>query len=432
VAGRPPRVDHPAVPEPSDSELHPHPDAPRDEAGARELFVSCAPGLEPWLAEELAESCALEGVAEAGGVTLAVEDPLAAAARVHERSALGGHVLLRLASFPARAFPQLVGGVGRIDWKEWLPSGRIGLDVQARRSRLYHTGAIAERVAATIEKSRGGVEVVRRRAVPEGASGIDEDPELAVLVRIVQDVCTMSLDLTGVPMHRRGYRLAVGKAPLREDLAAGLLRASGWRPGQAMFDPFAGSGTIVLEAARQTLGIRPGVGRRFALDRLRARPDGGDGGSTAAPVAGAAPLVGSDRNEGAVQAAIENARRAGVLDVPDLVRFEHAALSDAPGFDAGQRFAEGALVSNPPFGRRIAGRSSGKGPDLRALHQTLGRLARERLPGGWHVALLSGDRRLTLMTGLSLRTAFLTTHGGLKVRAMVGTVRGGVEVDESC
>lgn len=367
------------------------------------IFVACAPGLEPLLSAEVRELGAGDSVEiVAGGVEL--EGDATMLHRAHLELGLASHVLVRIADFRAPGFPELAQRAAKVRWRDWLRPGEpIRLRARARASRLYHTGGIVERVRGAIERQLG--------ALPD-ADADDDSP--SILARMERDRCTLSLDTSGAPLHRRGYRLASAKAPLREDLARALVRASGWDPGTPLADPFCGSGTIAIEAALLARRIAPGRLRSFALERTplfeqaiweRLREDAAARALPHAP----SPIFASDRDAGAVEAARGNAERAGVLS--DL-QLDQATLSRAP-FAAEPIPPRGALVTNPPHGRRI-----GDDRGLRPLYQSLGALVR-RLPPEWRIALLVSHRRLALATGLPLETALLTDQGGTKVRVML-------------
>ncbi len=362
-----------------------------------DLFVACLPGLEAIVAEE----CAGLGMDVAGDVRsgdggVVGRGDADAVARLNVRLGAASHVLVRVAGFGARHFAELRRRTASLPWRDWLGAGvPFAVSASTHRSKLYHTGAIAERVAGAIGETLGR------------APAVDDADAVRVVARIVEDRCTLSLDTSGRPLHEQGWRLESAKAPLREDLAHALVAASGWTPGTAFVDPFCGSGTLPIVAARRALGIAPGRSRAFAGERLPCLAT--DRWQTARadlePAPGA-PILGSDRDAGAVAIAARNAERAGVADA---AHFDVAAVSAAPGLalDA----PSGAVVTNPPFGRRVGG------DDLAPLYQTLGaRLL--ALPSDWHIALLTADRRLALRTGLDLHTAFLTNHGGLRVRAL--------------
>ena len=347
-------------------------------AGGDEFFAACLPGIEPLLHTELGE-LGISTAQERGGVSW--RGGPGDVALVHRASALASHVLLRVATFRAGDFAVLRSRCERLPWSQWLaPGSEVALDAATHKSRLYHTGAIADRVARALESAVPNLRVVRRR-VREVAA---EAAPPAVLVRIVRDLATVSIDLTGTPLHRRGYRVETAKAPLREDLAAALLRVSGWRPGVPLVDPFAGSGTIVLEAARAAAGLLPGAGRRFAAQSVRGFDTPADEAPEGIPAKAPpcdGPILASDRDAGAVDAMWANAERAGVAA---LVQGEAAPLSAAPGWSV---LAErgGIVVTNPPFGRRV-----GRSADLRPVYQRLGRLVAES-PHGVRLAMIVSD-----------------------------------------
>ncbi len=371
-----------------------------------ELFAACQPGLEPLLAAELA---ALEIAARpaAGGVAFAGD------ARVAMRACLwlgtASHVLLRLAEFRCRALGELERKAVELPWRAWLRRD-VPLDVRAtsRASRVFHTGAVAERIESAIATALGA---------PLRAS-TESDAEVArVQVRFARDVCTISLDATSTPLHRRGYRLEGAKAPLREDLAHALVLASGWTRAEALLDPFCGSGTIAIEAAALARGLAPGRLRPPPLAQL-ALFDERAWGALAVPAAAPAatpPIAASDRDAGAIAAAQANAARAGVAGE---ITFTHCAVTKQPWLEQPASAPErGVLATNPPYGRRIS-----ESRKLETLYQALGHRA-GRLSPGWRVALLAHDVRLARRSALPLHAAFTTKHGGLTVTALIGEAR---------
>lgn len=315
-------------------------------------------------------------------------------------------VLVRLGSFHARALGELERKAAQLPWREWLPSGTLlAVRASCRKSRLYHQKAVAERVVAA-----SGMELAETVGESDGeAEGPETGEAQLIVVRLFRDECTISLDSSGALLHRRGYRLASTKAPLRETLAAGLLMASEWSPGESLVDPFCGSGTIPIEAALLARRMPPGLQRDFAcrrwlgwdeslwrqlLDTARAQMLPHTSGA----------IVGADRDAGAILAAEANAERAGVADDID---FRCAALSSLQPPDPC-----GALVSNPPYGVRV-----GEPGGLRDLYARLGQLARERLHG-WRLTLLFPAEPLERATGLGFKELFRTRNGGLPVRAL--------------
>jgi putative N6-adenine-specific DNA methylase len=380
------------------------------------LFAVTAPGLEEVAAAELGE-VGIAGSAEPGGV--AWQGPLETLYLANLRSRIASRVLLRVGEFRARTFFELERHARRVPWERFVaPGGAVRLRVTSRKSKLYHEGAVAQRVGEAIERAVGPVRLVAGTA-DDGEGEETTDGAQMFVVRFHYDRCTVSADTSGPLLHLRGYRQALARAPLRETIAAAMLRGSGWDGRAPLLDPMCGAGTIPIEAALIARRIAPGLAgpgrepRRHAFrqwpefdarlwDRLveRAREE-------ILPAA-AAPIRGSDRDEGAIAAARANAERAGVL--PDLA-LEAMPISaiEAPGPD-------GWLVSNPPYGVRV-----GESGPLRNLYAALGRVARERFPG-WRVALLTADRDLERQTGLALGEAFRTQNGGIPVRLAVARV----------
>jgi putative N6-adenine-specific DNA methylase len=370
-----------------------------------ELFISCLPGLEDLLAAELRELGLPEPTAkEPGGLTLPA-DPLTIY-RVNLESGLAVRVLLRVAKFHCRSLGELVRKSQRLPWQEWLAPTGFAVRAESHKSRLYHRDAIAERITEGIVTHFSG-----RPTMPGGSGGGDGEA-ISVLARFQFDTCTLSLDTTGRPLTDRGYRAEAGPAPLREDLARALIMASGWDRRAPLIDPFAGVGTIPIEAALLARQMPPGAGRRFALqgtplydarrwrDALaaaqgRIRTDG-------------PRILGSDRRADCIAMAERNAERAGVRAA---IEWAHAPLSETPWRAV---VAEaGAVVSDPPLGKRM-----GSAEQLGALYRALGAWLADA-PMSCGIALMSLDRRLTLRTGLPLESAFLTSHGGMRVRALV-------------
>jgi putative N6-adenine-specific DNA methylase len=315
-------------------------------------------------------------------------------------------VLLRLGEFHAREFDQLRRRAGRLAFERCIAAERgVRISVSCSRSRLRHTGAVAERVHQAIA-DRLGAEV-------PVAGARDSDPQL-VLVRLVHDRCTVSMDTSGPLLHQRGWRKVGGKAPLRETLAAALILAGGWDASSPLADPFCGSGTLPIEAALLARRLAPGRGRRFAFmawpgfdSALWAKACAE---AEAGALATAPPICGSDRDAGAIEAARANAEAAGVgLDV----ELGQRAISDfepPPG--------TGWIVCNPPYGVRLRG-----GGDLRDLYASLGAVLRRRCPG-WRVALLCADRRLLRASELPLEPRASWRNGGLAVEVFAGVVPG--------
>lgn len=368
--------------------------APHDRP-TRPCFAGCQPGLEPLVAQELQE-LGIVGRTLAGGV--AFDGDVEAVMRAAHWLGCASHVLLRMAEFPCRALGELQRKAAGLPWADWLRRGvPIAVRATAQRSRVYHTDAIVERVLEAITAALG--------APPKAARGDDEGAQL--LVRFRNDVCTISLDATTTPLHRRGYRLEGAKAPLREDIAHAVVRASGFGDGEALLDPFCGSGTIAIEAAAFAQGLAPGRLRATPLAHLALFDADAWTRAQAVPRApfAAAPIAAGDRDAGAIAAATANADRAGVAAA---IAFTTCAFTAHPWFQPGAAPTKGVVATNPPFGKRV-----GTG-DLLHLYQSIGHRIGTLGPG-WRAAVLAHDVQLARRTALPLTAAFTTRHGGLSV-----------------
>lgn len=375
---------------------------------ASDFFASAAPGLEPLVVDELRTLGIPAGI-EDGGAAWSGDAESLYRACLHLRMA--SRVLTRIAVFGARGFAELERHARRIDWRRYIAPGTpVRLRVTARKSRLYHEGAIAERLLGVI----GSATTI---SGPAGDDDEEDDEAQLIVVRFLRDRCTISADAAGALLHLRGYRQQIGKAPLRETLAAAMLHVAPSAIEAPLLDPLCGSGTILIEAALRARRVPPGLAaatrapRAFAFQRwpdfdavawARVLDAARSGILAAAP----APIIGSDRDAGAIAAARANAARAGVDRDIDV---EQRALSDArvpPG--------QGVLLTNPPYGVRVGERER-----LRDLYASLGNLVRRRLPG-WTVGMFCADRRLCGQSGLALRTALSTRNGGIPVDLLVG------------
>ena len=346
---------------------------------------------------------------DAGGVSFngSLED--AYRANLHLRTA--SRVLVRLGDFYAAEFSELRKKAGRLAWERYLKPGQaVALHVTCHKSRLYHSGAVAERVLAAIG-DRLGKPSPPAKTAPAGEEGEGTAGQM-VVVRLVHDHCTISVDTSGELLHRRGYRLATAKAPLRETLAAALLLAAGWDAVSPLIDPFCGSGTIAIEAALLALGIPPGRNRKFAFMNWpgydAARWEAQLAAIQPRPLAQCPVIQASDRDAGAIKIAQENAQRAGVAGCIAFACQAVSAIQPAQ--------AAGWVVTNPPYGIRVSGSK-----DLRNLYAQIGNVLRAQFQG-WQVAILCSDPNLLRQTGLRLDTSFSMINGGLNVRLGRGKV----------
>lgn len=374
-----------------------------------DIFASSAPGLEGVVAKEIEQLGIASATQVEGGVTFRGGLTQLYEANLHLRTA--SRVIVRVAEFHASSFHELERRAKRIRWGEYLrPGARASFRVTCRKSRLYHSDAVAERFANAVAQQVEGVAVSPAANAPaddaeDGAS--EEAASQMFIVRLTHDNCVVSADSSGELLHRRGYRQAVGKAPLRETLAAAVVIGSGWDGRSPLVDPMCGSGTIVIEAALMARRIPPGMNRAFAFQEWPGY-DSGDWDSVKAraqdriDLGEIGALLASDRDDGVVKSAIDNAERANVRNDIDFQVRPISALEPPPG--------PGWLVTNPPYGLRVGER----GP-LRNLYAQLGKVVRSRA-NGYTIAMLTADRMLESMLQLQLEEVFRTTNGGIPVR----------------
>lgn len=286
------------------------------------------------------------------------------------------HISLVVGEFPARSFEELFEGIRRIEWADYL----------ARDSAF----PVRARCVKSVLMSQTDTQKIVKKAVVEKLKGAydvswfeETGATVQIDVSIRGDVATVSLDASGEPLSRRGYRTWNGEAPLRETLAAALILTSGWHPWQPLYDPCCGTGTLLIEAAFIALNRAPGLRRPFAMEkwpfadvsalervRREAQSRSDEGQQREIRIAG------SDIDPEAIELARRHIRQAGlggrieveVMDMRDVV------LKGEPG----------AIVANPPYGERIG--------DRRVAHvvaRQLGELSR-RCPG-WNVYAFSAD-----------------------------------------
>jgi putative N6-adenine-specific DNA methylase len=438
-----------------------------------DCFAACAPGIETWVAAELRALCPADrptrgthsGTPSPSGqrspkesrgeeplspqidVRWSPDDPSnpaggipfhcnqAGLAHALVGSGLAARILVRVCEFSVRHLNELEKRVAELDWHQWLvPGVPRSLRVATRKSKLYHTGAIEERVARGIRRAlqeRQDLAPQQNHGGPHvGADETEEGLESAqacVAVRLDRDRCTISLDASGTPLHRRGYRINPHRAPLREDLARALLVASGWDRHMPLLDPCCGSGTLIVEAGILAASWPPGWLRRFSIEHTRildkqfienvkkTRLSWGRALLDAGP---SIQLFGGDRDPAAIQAAQQNWERwpwtgATVTNGGTVSVLAPASLSldlrvcELRDWRLKKRPL--MIVTNPPWGDRIADPSS-----LWSIYQGLGEL-RRRSAEGSRLGLLTSQREFAYRTGIPLGSMFLTDAGGTKV-----------------
>ncbi len=356
-----------------------------------EIFLVAAPGLEPALLAEAQERGFVGARLVPGGVALPGGWREVWRANLELRCAT--RVLARIAGFRAMHLAQLDKRCRKVPWADYLrPEVPLAVEAACHKSKIYHAGAAAQRLATAIGEELG--------------APVSSEAAVRVMLRLDDDYATISIDTTGEPLHKRGHKEAVNRAPMRETMAAALLRTCGYAGTEPVLDPMCGSGTFVIEAAEIAMGLAPGRSRHFAFEQLAGFDRSAWVELQSAPPAGLPPwrFLGSDRDAGAIGMARENAGRAGVsactgfevLDVADLV-----APAGPPGL----------VIVNPPYGTRL-----GDKRELSGLYRMLGERLREGF-AGWRVGLVTTDAALAQATGLPWRPPGQPIlHGGLRIR----------------
>ena len=280
----------------------------------------------------------------------------------------------------------------KFPWGETLsPNIPVRVDVVCRKSKIYHAGAATQRIETAIKEELGAV--------------VSKEAELKIMVRIEDDLCTISVDTSGELLHKRGHKVAVNKAPMRETLAAMFLRQCSYDGSEPVVDIMCGSGTFVLEAAEVAKGLAPGRTRNFGFEQFNSFD----------PVAWAAlkdaqtsretdlQFYGSDRDAGAVRMSTANAERGGV---DDITTFNTHPLQDAVAPEG----PKGLVMINPPYGARIGNKKI-----LYSVYAGLGTVLKERFRG-WRVGMVTSEPSLAKTTGLKFLDPLPSvSNGGLRI-----------------
>ena len=366
-------------------------------------FAVAAPGTELWVADEIRDLGFQDIVEIEGGVEF--EASLKDVMRANLWSRTVSRFLVRLATFPARELSLLQRRIAKLELTSFVPKGAaLRLKVTCKKSKIYHSGAAAERIAESLASTHG-IEVVK---------GEVDAPEL--IVRIHRDVVTVSLDSSGGHLHQRGQKVVLGKAPIRETLAAVALRAVGFDGSQPFIDPCAGSGTIVIEAAELAANRAPGLYRKFAfqdwpcfrekqwdslLEHAKTvikRPESG--------------IFAFDQSAPAMKSCRANLESKGLAEFVETKcrPLRAGAESVASHY--------GVLVANPPYGQRL-----GRERDVRRAHKELGGWLSRSLEG-WGAMITTP--RLDLIEMMKCQLEPMSGpiyHGGTRIYLVGRTLK---------
>jgi 23S rRNA (guanine2445-N2)-methyltransferase / 23S rRNA (guanine2069-N7)-methyltransferase len=387
---------------------------PAAEATALSLIASCPRGLADLLAQEL-NALGATGVRErATGVTF--QGSLECAYRVCLESRTANRLFLEIASFTAASADEFYAEARRVDWTLHLgPQATLACDFSGQHPQITHThfGALKlkDAICDGLRAWAGYRPDVQR-----------ERPDVRVHAHANGERVTLSIDLSGESLHRRGYRGAAGEAPLKENVAAGILLRAGWpqlaAEGAGFLDPMCGSGTLVIEAALIAAARAPGLGRdyfgfsgwRGHDAQLWARVQAHARAQVREPPPGHLPLRGTDRDAASIRAATDNAQRAGIAA---WVHFATGLLAQAAP-PSGQ--SVGLVATNPPYGVRMEDLAG-----ARVAHRELGIALREQFQG-WHAAVFTGTPELGLELGIRARRTHAMWNGAIECRLLRLTV----------
>lgn len=363
------------------------------------FFAPCPRGLAPALAGELAELGAQHPLAAEAGVSFTGPFELVYAANLHSR--IASRILWRVAQFPYANENDVYERGKEVQWREYFSAERtFKVETNAHRSPVKSLDFVTLRVKDAIADHFRG-------ALGHRPSVSPRDPDVRVHAFLDAKTCTLYIDTSGEPLFKRGRRDFVGEAPLKKNLAAGILRIAGWRPGVALLDPMCGAGTFLSEAADISLARAPGRSRAFGFqnlsrynaatwERLLAKAQREE-----KPM-GPLPIYGSDLYGRTVDSARMNLRDAGLESAVTLKQVNLLELS-APA-------DTGLLVTNPPYGVRL-----GEKEDLAQFYPQLGDTLKKRF-AGWTAFILSGDPELAKLIRLSASRRTVLYNGALECR----------------
>ncbi len=371
----------------------------KQDTGTYYFFAPCPRGLAGALAEELAELGAANlEPAEAG---VAFTGPFDIVYTVNLHSRIASRMLWRVAQFPYRSEDDVYNGAHGVRWHTYFNADRtFKIDTNAHRSPVKSLDFITLRVKDAIADQF-------RAAAGRRPSVEARDPDIRVHVFLDDKACTLYVDTSGESLFKRGKRDHVGEAPLKKNLAAGILRLAKWRPGVALLDPMCGAGTFLSEAAEITLGRAAGRARAFGFEKLaryneatweRMLANAKKGEKPLEPL----PIYGSDLYGRSLGHAVLNLREAGLEDAVRLKQVNLLELS-APA-------PAGVIVTNPPYGVRL-----GEKEELAQFYPKLGDALKQRF-ADWTAYIFSGDPDIAKLIRLQASRKTVLYNGALECR----------------
>ncbi|MCB4812227.1 THUMP domain-containing protein [Methylovorus menthalis] len=366
---------------------------------SHQFFATCPRGLEALLAEELQQQGARAVQVTDGGASFGGD--MAVCYRVNLHSRLATRVLLEVVRGNYASEDDLYQAALKFNWPEWFDVGRnfmvkvTGVKCPLK-SLEFATLRIKDAVCDRFRQAVGSRPYIDTK-----------EPDVRIHAYLAAEHFQFYLDTSGDALYQRGLRRASIEAPLRENLAAGILKLSGWQPGTSLLDPMCGSGTFLLEAAMMALHIAPGSRRHFGFEKLKNfdadkwKSLRQQAQSQAKPVT-FQKIYGSDQDLRAVRVSKQNLQEAGLLEA---VQLSHADMVEVPPpADAG------VLVANPPYGVRI-----GEDEELAALYPKMGEALKRKF-AGWNAYFLTNDLRMPKLMRLAPSKRTPLFNGPLECR----------------
>lgn len=386
-------------------------------APAHRFLAVAPPELSPLCLDELLALGFTSAETTFAGVEFTEKLRMAYVANLWLRTA--SRVLCRVARFRAGAIEELFDQCFSFKWELWLPPAvPLSVEAHVERSRIEHEGAAERTVFRAIQRRLSSL------GLPEPArvhTGDADPPESAptdplsrqrVLVHLEDNICEISLDMTGGHLHQRGYRLRHTGAPLRETLAAAILMRSGWKADTPLVDGMCGSGTFGIEAGLMARRMPPSGHRSFLFQTWPSFEDKTWDYTCRKAQEQVAPglkavVIGVDRDPRSIEIAAENAARAGLggdirWELGDFFEWDPQRLDLQPG----------VVVLNPPYGKRLKQDPSG-------MYERVGAHLQEAFRG-WQAVVLAPSRGLAMKLQMPSARFWKVTHGGSPVTVVFG------------
>jgi putative N6-adenine-specific DNA methylase len=366
---------------------------------SEQFFAPCPRGLEAVLANELGLLDAVDVRATEGGVHFSGPFELCYRANLHSR--IASRVLWRVALASYRSEQDIYDTVYALPWGEWFDvSCTIRVNMAAIKCPLKSLDFATLRIKdAVCDKFR--------KLTDERPNVDTHAPDIRIHAFLEQERMTLYVDTSGDALFKRGVRQYTNIAPLRENLAAGILHLAGWKPGIPLLDPMCGSGTFLIEAALMSLNIAPGIARHFAFEKLKnfdaaAWEQIRNNALAAQLPVSELPIFGSDLYGDELKAAHLNLENAGLRPTVELKQANVLEIS-APA-------EHGVLVANLPYGERM-----GELAELELLYPKLGDMLKKKF-GGWNAYLFTADMRMPKFIRLSVSRRIPLFNGAIECR----------------